>query len=330
MWRFCHIGLQTPVEDETQMDSCGSESYSPLIVNGGGVARVAYGVAPQNGDDKMKNRWLKGVAVAALTAVGAVAAQAADLPTRKEAPAPVFVPPPFTWTGFYVGLNAGGIWPSGSRSATLFAPAAFAFPVSTFFPGGLGSQSAGFIGGGQAGYNWQTGAFVLGVETDFDGTTLSKSFNNVGTPFSGAGVPAILKGDFLSVNGKTSLSWLGTTRGRVGFVVTPDNRLMIYGTGGVAYGGGTSNFSVFDSSKGAFWTGSPNSTRVGWVIGGGVEYAVTNNITLKGEYLYADLGSKTFNTVGNAAAATFFPGVFATGKVAYNASIFRAGVNYKF
>src|SRR5271163_3972055 len=144
----------------------------------------------------MKN-WLKGVAVAALTAVGAVAAQAADLPTRKEAPAPVFVPPPFTWTGFYVGVNAGGIWPSGSRNATLFAPATFAFPVSTFFPGGLGSQSAGFAGGGQAGYNWQTGAFVLGVETDFDGSTLSKSTNFISPDFAGAGVPAGLLGDTL-------------------------------------------------------------------------------------------------------------------------------------
>ena len=83
----------------------------------------------------MMNRWLKGVAIAALTAVGAVAAQAADLPTRKEAPAPVFVPPPFTWTGFYVGLNAGGIWPSGSRSASLFAPAAFAFRRLHLLPG---------------------------------------------------------------------------------------------------------------------------------------------------------------------------------------------------
>jgi outer membrane immunogenic protein len=229
-------------------------------------------------------------------------------------------------------VNAGGLWPSGSRSATIFDPAAATDGgfLNAAFPGGLGSQSVGFLGGGQAGYNWQTGAFVLGVETDFDGSTNSKSFNNVGTPFLGAGVPAILRGDFLSVNGKASLSWLGTTRARVGFVATPDNRLLIYATGGVAYGGGSSNFSVFDSTTGAFFTGNPSSTRVGWTIGGGVEYAITNNITIRGEYLYADLGSSNFTTVGNPAAALNFPGVFASAKIDYNASIFRAGVNYKF
>src|SRR5271155_3700602 len=176
-------------------------------------------------------------------AAGAVAAQAADLPTRKEAPAPVFVPPPFTWTGFYVGLNAGGIFSSGSRSVNFANPVADAF-LATDEPGGLGSGQTGFLGGGQAGYNWQTGAFVLGVETDFDGSTLSKSFNNIGSPFLGPGGLS----DTLTVNGKTSLTWLGTTRGRVGFVATPDNRLMIYATGGVAYGGGNSQFSVFDAT----------------------------------------------------------------------------------
>jgi outer membrane immunogenic protein len=291
--------------------------------------RVAYGVAPQTETKKMMNRWLKGVGVAALTAVGTMAAQAADLPTRKEAPAPIFVPPPFTWTGFYIGVNAGGIWPSGGRNASIFDPGAPGDGgfINAGFPGGLGSQSAGFIGGGQAGYNWQTGAFVLGVETDFDGSTLSKSFNNVGSPFVGAGA---LTGDFLTVNGKNSLTWLGTTRGRVGFVVTPDNRLMIYGTGGVAYGGGNSQFSVFDATTGSIFSGTPSSTRVGWVIGGGVEYAVTNNITIKGEYLYADLGSSKFNTTENGFAAANFPGVVASGKIDWNASIFRAGVNYKF
>jgi outer membrane immunogenic protein len=281
----------------------------------------------------MMNRWLKGVAVAALTAVGAVAAQAADLPTRKEAPAPIFVPPPFTWTGFYIGVNAGGIWPSGGRDASLFDPNAGtdgAF-INAGFPGGLGSQSAGFIGGGQAGYNWQTGAFVLGVETDFDGSTLSKSFNNIGAPFAGPTAAALgLGGDFLTVNGKNSLTWLGTTRARLGFVATPDNRLMIYATGGVAYGGGNSQFSVFDATTGSIFSGNPGSSRVGWVIGGGVEYAVTNNITIKGEYLYADLGSTNFSTTPNGFAAANFPGVVASGKIDWNASIFRAGVNYKF
>ena len=79
---------------------------------------------------------------------------------------------------------------------------------------------------------------MLGVETDFDGSTLSKSFNNVGANFIDPFVARNLRNDFLTVNGKNSLTWLGTTRGRVGYVVTPDNRLMIYGTGGVAYGGG--------------------------------------------------------------------------------------------
>jgi outer membrane immunogenic protein len=292
------------------------------------VTRVAYGVAPQTETKKMMNRWLKGVAVAALTAIGAVAAQAADLPTRKEAPAPVFVPPPFTWTGFYVGVNAGGIWPSGGRGASIFDPNAGidGFGLSASFPGGLGSQSAGFIGGGQAGYNWQTGAFVLGVETDFDGSTLSKSFNNIGSPFIGPGGLS----DSLTVNGKTSLTWLGTTRARVGFVATPDNRLMIYATGGVAYGGGNSQFSVFDATTGSIFSGNPSSTRVGWVIGGGVEYAITNNITIKGEYLYADLGSSNFTSAGNGFAAANFPGVTVNSHFDYNASIFRAGVNYKF
>src|SRR3984885_14693759 len=280
----------------------------------------------------MINRWLKGVAVVALMALGTVVAQAADLPTRKEAPAPIFVPPPFTWTGFYIGLNAGGIWPSGSRNATLFDPNAATDGsfINAGFPGGLGSQSAGFIGGGQAGYNWQTGAFVLGVETDFDGSTLSKSFNNIGSPFVGPFATGPLAGDFLTINGKNSLTWLGTTRARLGFVATPDNRLMIYATGGVAYGGGNSQFSVFDNTTGSFFSGNPSSSRVGWTIGGGAEYAITNNITIKGEYLYADLGSSKFTTTENVAAATFFPGVVASGKIGWNASIFRAGVNYKF
>ena len=283
----------------------------------------------------MINRWLKGVAIGTLMCVAAVAAQAADLPTTKgPPPTPVFVPPPFTWTGFYVGLNAGAIIRSGSNNNfSIFDPNAGIdanFIANSFPFGNNGGSKTGFIGGGQAGYNWQTGSFVLGVVTDFQGTTLSRSFNQTGAPFSGPGVPFGLLGDNLTVNAKASLDWLGTTRGRVGFVVTPDNRLMIYGTGGVAYGGGSSNFSVFDATTGSFFSGNPSSTRVGWTAGAGVEYAFTNNWTIGAEYLYANLGSRTITTTANPAAAAVFPGVFADAKFSYNASIIRALVNYKF
>ena len=171
---------------------------------------------------------------------------------------------------------------------------------------------------------------MLGIVTDFDGTTLSKNFNYSSSPFTGTGIPFVLNGDTLNVNAKASLDWLGTTRGKVGFVVTPDNRLQIYGTGGVAYGGGSSHFNVYDSLNNAYWSGSPSSTRVGWTIGAGVEYAITNNITIGAEYLYADLGDTHITTSPNSFANTLFPNVYATAKIDYNASIFRALVNYKF
>jgi len=276
---------------------------------------------------KMTNRWLKGVAIATLTAASTMAAQAADLPTRKEAPPPVFVPPPFTWTGFYIGLNAGGVWSMGNRTTTLSAPTfANNFLVASW-PGNLGNSNTGFIGGGQAGYNWQTGAFVLGVETDFDGTSLGKTFNFTSLPFA-ATTP--LPGDILTVNAKANLDWLGTTRARLGFVATPDNRLMIYATGGVAYGGGSSSFSAFDTRNDFLFSGSPSSSRVGWTIGAGAEYAITNNITIKGEYLYYNLGSTTFTSIPTGAFATAFPGIVATNKYEFDGSIVRAGVNYKF
>jgi outer membrane immunogenic protein len=276
----------------------------------------------------MTNRWLTGVAIGTLMCGAAFTAQAADLPTTKgPPPTPVFVPPPFTFTGFYIGLNAGGIISSGSRSATLVYPAADAF-LNSYFPGGIGNGQSGFIGGGQAGYNWQTGAFVLGVVTDFDGSTLSKNFNYTSAPFAGVG--PFFNGDTLNVNAKASLDWLGTTRGKVGFVVTPDNRLMIYGTGGVAYGGGSAHFNIYDSYYNAYWSGNPNSTRVGWTVGAGVEYAVTNNITIGAEYLYADLGSTTITAAPNSIASSALPGVYGVAKIDYNASIFRALVNYKF
>ncbi len=273
-----------------------------------------------------------GAAAAALTVAGAFAAQAADLPTRKEAPVPVFVPPPFTWTGFYIGVNAGGIWNSGGNSqTTLFAGSIpFAsFQLANVFPNGsLGSSNSGFIGGGQAGYNWQTGAFVLGVETDFDGTTLHKDINVIGVNFI---EPVRGLNDFFTANSSIRLNWLGSTRARVGYVVTPDNRLMLYGTGGFAYGGGSANLNVFDAVNGwGFTTNGGGKTRTGWTAGGGVEYAWTNNITFGAEYLYYNLGTRYINTFPNVAASTFFGPVSSSTRIKFDGSVVRARLNYKF
>jgi len=271
-----------------------------------------------------------------LTVAGAVSAQAADLPTKKEAPAPIFVPPPFTWTGFYIGGNAGGAWSTGNTTVSAFLPALVTpfFPggvlLSNFFPtGNLNSGTSGFIGGGQAGYNWQTGAFVLGVETDFDGTSLSKNFNAIGpsfiNPFTGA------PNDFFTAHAHASLDWLGTTRARVGFVATPDNRLMFYGTGGVAYGGGSANASFFDAQNGFFWSGSTSPSRVGWTVGGGVEYAWTNNWIIGAEYLYYTLGSHTTTLVGTGLLNPAIPaGSFVSAKTTIDGNIVRARLSYKF
>jgi len=280
----------------------------------------------------MKTRWMMGAAAAAMTVASAVAL-AADLPTRKEAPAPVFVPPPFTWTGFYVGLNAGGVWGSGGNATTTAFALGFPFLATNWPNGQIGQSQSGFIGGGQAGYNWQTGALVLGVETDLDWTSLSRSRSVIGPAFllPTVGEQAAVT-DFFTATGKVSLDWLGSTRLRVGFVATPDNRLMFYGTGGIAYGGGTANFSVFDARNGWFWnSGNNNNSRTGWTLGAGVEYALTNNIILGGEYLYYDLGNRNLSFIPSPAATAFFgvPVVSST-KIDFNGSVLRARLSYKF
>ena len=184
----------------------------------------------------MTKRWMMGAAAAALTVATVVAAQAADLPTRKGPPAPVYVPPPFTWTGFYVGLNAGGAWATGNTTVNAFFPTSSIY-YANYNNNSLGTGASGFIGGGQAGYNYQSGAAVFGIETDFDGSSMSKSKTIIGTSFTNPGFGP----DYFTTNASARLNWLGTTRARIGFVATPDNRLMFYGTGGVAYGGGNAH-----------------------------------------------------------------------------------------
>ncbi|HRE20671.1 MAG TPA: porin family protein [Rhabdaerophilum sp.] len=201
----------------------------------------------------------------------ASAAVAADLP-RKTAPvAPAFrAAPIFTWTGFYAGVNAG-----------------YGFGRPTGAGSGIWENTNGFVGGGQIGYNHQFNQFVVGLETDLQGSWMSGKQSGVGAA-----------GD------KSRIPYFGTVRARAGFAI---DRFMPYVTGGFAYGGS----HVVEAG-----VGKTNNVNYGWVVGGGVEYAFTNNITAKVEGLYVDLADK--GVIGG------------TRKYGNEFGVVRAGLNYKF
>ncbi|WP_029587375.1 outer membrane protein [Bradyrhizobium sp. URHD0069] len=269
----------------------------------------------------MKNLAL---ALAAL-GLGTVAASAADMPGRY-AKAPVAVAPVATWTGCYIGVNAGYSWGDGSSSLAL-QPSVAAFgaldPAAFAALGGryTGSPS-GALGGGQVGCNYQSGIVVVGIEADIDYLGASETASRAGgvaVPFAGT-IP-------LAGTVSQKLDWLGSVRGRVG--ISPGSNWLLYATGGLAYG--NTSFShqfVQGAVVPSGWAGALNNDfRTGWIAGAGVEYMVAPNWTVKGEYLYYDLGSTRvvglpFNRLADQFGAD---GLYTT-----KGSIARVGFNYKF
>ena len=224
------------------------------------------------------------LAATAALAIAASTAHAADLPGRYS-PAPAYnALPVFTWTGFYAGLNAGYGWNVGD--SRYYDPA---------FRNG--KRSGGFVGGAQAGYNYQFGMFVGGLETDLQYAAVGNKGASYGTTY--------YPGD--------SDGFFGTIRARTGVAV---DRALVYGTGGFAYGdiGGNRGYDTLLGYH------SGDEINWGWTLGGGVEYAITNNFTAKVEGLYVDLDTKDNYTLG--------------GRVNVDRDaefgVLRAGVNYKF
>jgi outer membrane immunogenic protein len=201
-----------------------------------------------------------GIAVVCVAA-SAMSAQAADLPGQSNSPSYYKAPPevPFSWTGFYVGINGGYAWGQSSWSDSVVGADSGKFNTS------------GGLVGGQLGYNWQTGPVVLGIETDADWMGLKGGTSGTG------GVCAADGGGQC----QTRQSWLGTTRARIGYAF---DRWLPYITGGVAYG----NVQAVQP------TGTSTGTNVGWAAGAGLEYAIDHNWSAKLEYLHVDLGTATF------------------------------------
>ncbi len=234
----------------------------------------------------MKKFLLAGAAVAAL----ASGAQAADLGSRRVEVPSAIMAPAFSWTGFYVGAHVG----YGSAQARYTDPSATLGNATLTVPG--------VFGGIQTGYNWQMNNFVFGVEADISGTGLNKTLA-FAAPFAGDTYRA-------------SVPYFGSLRARAGFAA---DRALFYVTGGL----GVAQFSerYFDQSAnaGAGATFRSSTTRVGYTVGAGIEYAVTNNWTVKGEYLYYGFGDRRPNWNG-----------LNNDRLRTDVHTFKLGVNYLF
>ena len=217
--------------------------------------------------------------VGALTLAALVGpAAAADLPARRYEPpaarAPAFAPV-YNWTGFYIGVNGGGGW-GRSRWDT----------ADNF-------NTSGWLVGGTAGYNWQMGQTVFGVEGDVDWSNIK------GTTTT-----------FCTFGCNTNNTWLSTVRGRLGYAF---DRFMPFITGGLAVGDIRASTPGFAGAS---------TTNAGWTVGGGVEFALAGNWTAKAEYLYVDLG--------NLNCGFACGGGVANENVSFRTNIVRGGLNYRF
>jgi outer membrane immunogenic protein len=297
---------------------------------------------------------MRRLTIAAIAAISTITASqiasAADLPRKAPAYAPLS-PPAYSWTGFYVGLNAGGTWGSGDATNTMTP--AFVDPgwphgvngpehlvgISAATSGTVsnGSNNDGFIGGGQIGYNWQFNNWVAGIEADIQGIA-NKGNNSIFTGAAAVG-PADPSNWFGAVSINKKLDYLGTLRGRLGFLATPS--MLIFGTGGLAYGRVSTNTAVsvandVYSPSGHIPPGtafaSASGTRAGWTLGGGLEWMFAPRWSVKAEYLYYDLGTLDSNyTMTVSDTASGLNANFAGhSSVDFKGHIARAGINYHF
>lgn len=255
------------------------------------------------------------LSVAFTAAAGSV--HAADLPSKTQPP--VFTPPPapeFTWTGFYLGVNAG------------YGVDHFAFPYNISVPGlhvvehRGGITARGAVVGGQIGFNYQfrSDIFGLPVTNVVAGVEIDSSWSGIRGQTSVNEAPV---GEFGTAVFGSKFENFGTLRGRVGYAL---GRFLPYFTAGLTYGTMDTYYSVATNAP-FFRSGSSTATRTGiaprvGVVGIGLEYALTNNLTVKAEYLYDFINARYTTQLINGFAVDFGT------RTMYH--IGRVGLNYKF
>jgi outer membrane immunogenic protein len=289
------------------------------------------------------------LAVSAIVSSGA--AEAADLPVRPYTKAPIVVDPIYNWTGFYVGANLG--WSFGrSKTDVSIAGAPFAF---------TSQRMDGILGGLQAGYNWQSGRALFGLETDIQATAQKGSSSlidfipgtpgipgTLGTPGTPAipciefdpPAPACIPGTGIpatpgtpgtpAIPGTPAVTGILTYQNKLPWFgtfrgrigFTPADRWLVYATGGLAYGEVSTNETL--NVNGANIVFNTSRIRLGWTVGAGVEAALWSNWTAKLEYLYIDFGTVNDALIG----ITPITPIVTSSRV--TDQIVRVGLNYRF
>jgi outer membrane immunogenic protein len=267
----------------------------------------------------MKSIVLGAVALIGLSSI----ARAADLPS-----VPALTPaalPAFTWTGFYVGAHAGYLW--SDTDTTLVAVDGQVLPIDVelgTLPRRVSLDKDGAMGGIQAGYNMQFGIFVAGLEADVSWTNATgEATYSAPDRFLFESIPA-LRGAITNSVFQSELEWLATFRARAGVTI---DRALIFVTGGAAVGEMNNRFSINIPAVPYFspvWDKS--DTEWGWTIGAGIEYAVTNNVSLKAEYLYYDLRDHRIHGTDGPP----FVGESIDYKFKNDGNVARGGVNVRF
>lgn len=252
-----------------------------------------------------------GISVGSLLPAAFAPAFAADLPVRTAAPAPIFTVAPFSWNGFYVGVNAGLI--TASTTLTGYNPGGVdGYCWSDDCSYNTEKSRTGGIFGAQIGYNFQTGNLVLGVEADIGWSSATKSHR------------AAFTDDY--TYGKTGVGAIGTARLRLGYSF---DRALVYLTGGLAYGKVEKvgdSYAFQDGGSDSRGTLTAGGWKAGWTVGAGVEYAINNNWSVKAEGLYYDLGAKSGVSTAPGDGYTWTSGV----RSKTDGVIARLGLNYRF
>ena len=221
--------------------------------------------------------------LAAAASIGMTAiASAADLPARTWTKAPMMDTPACAWCGWYVGGNGGFAFGNTTGNLTSSDPVFGALSAAALIPSALGAKHDGGYGGGQFGYNFVTSNVLIGFEADIQGA-------NIGS----ANTISLTDGvDTSATTARDRIDWFGTARGRLGYSF---GSVVLYGTGGLAFGGVGSqiqnNIAVGGGGGLANTARSSDSTAVGWAAGAGFEWMFAPHWSFKTEYLHVDLGS---------------------------------------